>query len=197
MLHMRPRLTGFIEPCLPSPAAKPPAGDGWLHEIKHDGFRMLVRRDAAGVRLFTRNGHDWTGRFPLIAHAALSLKATSCLLDGEAVACDRDGMPCFDRLRYRRQDGRVFLYAFDLLELDGRDLRRERIERRKVLLIRLLAKAPAGLQVNDHIVEPGDVVFRHACQLGFEDIVRSGSAHPTAPGARGTGLRARTRHARR
>jgi hypothetical protein len=60
----------FCEPCLPSQSAKPPAGAGWLHEIKHDGFRMLVRRDAAGVRLFTRNGHDWTGRFPLIARAA-------------------------------------------------------------------------------------------------------------------------------
>ena len=74
-------------------------------------------------------------------------------------------------LRYRRDDGRVFLYAFDLLELDGRELRREPIERRKVLLIRLLAEAPVGLQVNDHIVEPGDVVFRHACKLGLEGIV--------------------------
>jgi hypothetical protein len=72
---------------------------------------MLVRRDAAGVRLFTRNGHDWTGRFPLIARAALSLRAVSCLIDGEAVACDDDGLPVFDRLRYRRDDRRVFLYA--------------------------------------------------------------------------------------
>jgi bifunctional non-homologous end joining protein LigD len=67
---------------------------------------MLVRRDATGVRLFTRNGHDWTGRCPLIACAALSLKTASCLIDGEAVACDNDGLPVFDRLRYRRQDGR-------------------------------------------------------------------------------------------
>jgi bifunctional non-homologous end joining protein LigD len=171
MLLRRVAFPDFCEPCLPSPAAKPPAGAGWLHEIKHDGFRMLVRRDAAGVRLFTRNGHDWTGRFPLIARAALSLKAASCLIDGEAVACDDNGLPVFDRLRYRRADGTVFLYAFDLIELDGRDLRRERIERRKVLLIRLLAKASVGLQVNDHIAEPGDVVFRHACQLGFEGIV--------------------------
>ena len=68
---------GFIAPCLPIRSAKLPSGGQWLHEIKHDGFRMLVRRDAAGVRLFTRNGHDWTGRFPLIARAALSLKAAS------------------------------------------------------------------------------------------------------------------------
>ena len=163
--------SGFVPPCLPTTAKTPPTGGAWLHEIKHDGFRMLVRRDAAGVRLFTRNGHDWTGRFPLIAAAANALKARSCLIDGEAVACDEEGRPVFDRLRYRRDDRRVFLYAFDLIELDGDDLRRERIERRKVLLIRLLAQASVGLQVNDHIVAPGEVVFRHACQLGFEGIV--------------------------
>ena len=77
------------------------------------------------MRLFTRNGHGWTGRFPLIARAAPALRATSCLIDGEAVACDDNGLPMFDRLRYRRQDGRVFLYAFDLMELDGNDLRCE------------------------------------------------------------------------
>ena len=85
---------------------------------------MLVRRDAAGVRLFPRNGHDWTGRFPLIARATLSLKAASCLIDGEAVACDDDGLAVFDRLRYRRADGSVFLYAFDLIELDGDEIGR-------------------------------------------------------------------------
>ena len=85
MLLRRVAFPHFCEPCLR--ADKPPAGAGWLHEIKHDGFRMLVRRDARGVRLFTRNGHDWTGRFPLIARAALSLKIASCLIDGEAVAC--------------------------------------------------------------------------------------------------------------
>ena len=143
---------------------------------------MLLRRDAAGVRLFTRNGHDWTGRFPLIARAALSLKAVSCLIDGEAVACDNDGMPCFERLRYRRADGHVFLYAFDLIELDGDDLRREPIERRKVLLVRLLAKASVGLQVNDHIEEPGDVVFRQACLLGLEGIVSKRLGSPYASG---------------
>src|SRR5262249_39071427 len=124
MLLRRVAFPDFSAPCLPSPAAKPPAGDGWLQEIKHDGFRMLVRRDGDGVRLFTRNGHDWTGRFPLIASAALSLKAASCLIDGEAVACDDYGLPVFAPLRYRRQDGRVFLYAFDLIELDGDDRRR-------------------------------------------------------------------------
>jgi bifunctional non-homologous end joining protein LigD len=161
----------FCEPCLPSPADKPPAGAGWLHEIKHDGFRMLVRRDGADARLLTRNGHDWTGRFPLIARAALSLKTASCLIDGEAVACDGDGLPVFDRLRYRRDDRRVFLYAFDLIELDGKDLRHEPLERRKAALAKLLRHAKSGLLLNEHINEPGDVVFRHACKLGLEGIV--------------------------
>src|SRR5215813_5693034 len=114
MLRTRLWPSGFIEPCLPSPAERPPSGPNWIHEIKHDG-----------VRLLTRNGIDWSGRFPLIAAAAGDLKVRSCLIDGEAVACDGDGLSSFDRLRYRRQDGAVFLYAFDLLELDGRDLRRE------------------------------------------------------------------------
>jgi bifunctional non-homologous end joining protein LigD len=146
MLLRRVTFPDFCEPCLPSPAEKPPAGAGWLHEIKHDGFRMLVRRDVACVRLFTRNGHDWTGRFPLIARAALSLKTASCLIDGEAVACDGDGLPVFDRLRYRRDDRRVFLYAFDLIELDGEDLRHEPIERRKAALAKLLRHAKLGLE---------------------------------------------------
>jgi bifunctional non-homologous end joining protein LigD len=163
---------GFIEPCLPSPADRPPSGPGWVHEIKHDGSRMMVRRDAGGVRLLTRNGNDWTLRFPLIAEAAGALQVRSFLLDGEAVACDRDGMPSFDRLRYRRADGSVFLYAFDLIEVNGQDLRREPLEVRKRELGKLLRwTARTGLQFNEHIAEPGDVVFRHACKLGLEGIV--------------------------
>jgi bifunctional non-homologous end joining protein LigD len=166
------RVSAFIEPCLPSPADRPPSGPGWIHEVKLDGFRMMVRRDPAGVRLMTRNGHDWTGRFPLIAEAARALRARSFLIDGEAVACDGDGLPVFDRLRYRRQDGRVFLYAFDLLELNGKDLRREPLEVRKTTLASVLAKAGPGLRLNEHLKhDDGEVVFRHACKLGLEGIV--------------------------
>ena len=161
--------SGFIEPCLPSPADRPPSGPGWIHEIKHDGFRLMARRDAAGVRLLTRNGIDWTERYPQISEAAGALKVRSCLIDGEAVACDGDGMPVFDRLRYRRADGAVFMFAFDLIELNGQDLRREPLEVRKRELGKLLRwAAQIGLQFNEHIAEPGDVVFRHACKLGFE-----------------------------
>src|SRR5262249_8400311 len=157
--------------CLPSPADRPPTGPGWIHEIKLDGFRMMVRRDAADVRLLTRNGIDWSARFPLIFEAAGALQVRSFLLDGEAVACDGDGMPGFDRLRDGRQDGRVFLYAFDLLELNGQHLRREPIEIRKRQLATLLRAARVGLQLNEYISERGDVVFRHACKMGLEGIV--------------------------
>jgi hypothetical protein len=119
-------------------------------------------------------------------------------VDGEAVACDRDGLPSFDRLRYRRGDGTVFLFAFDLLELNGDDLRREPLEVRKRELSRLLRwAAEIGLQLNEHIAEPGDIVFRHACKLGLEASCRSASAHATVRGARPTGSRWRTRTRRR
>src|SRR5262245_4942923 len=94
----------FVEPCLPSPVERPPAGSDWIHEIKHDGFRLLARRGAAGVRLFTRNGHDWTDRFPLIVEALNALKVTTCLIDGEAICCDDDGVAVFHKLRQRRHD---------------------------------------------------------------------------------------------
>jgi bifunctional non-homologous end joining protein LigD len=145
---------------------------------------MMVRRDLAGVRLLTRNGYDWAARFPLIAAAAEALRAHSFLIDGEAVACDGDGVPVFDRLRYRRQDGRVFLYVFDLLELNGRDMRREPLEARKrSLALVLRRKAPAGIQFNDHCDDlPADIVFRHACKLGFEGIVSKRVGSPYRSG---------------
>jgi bifunctional non-homologous end joining protein LigD len=93
------------------------------------------------------------------------------MIDGEAVACDGDGLPVFERLRGRHHDRDVFLFAFDLLELDGRDLRRVPIEDRKAALATLLCKAKPGLQLSEHISEPGDIVLRHACKLGLEGIV--------------------------
>jgi ATP-dependent DNA ligase len=161
----------FIAPCLRSPAERPPTGPNWIHEIKDDGYRIMASRAGDGVRLLTRNGYDWARRYPLIVEAVAALRAHSCLIDGEAVCCDDKGVVVFTKLRQRRNDQYVVLRAFDLLELDGKDLRREPLERRKILLMRSLVRARVGLQVNDHIVEPGDVVFRYACQLGLEGIV--------------------------
>ena len=172
LVRTRPaRPAGFIEPCLPSPAERPLTGPGWLHEIKHDGFRLMARRDAAGVRLLTRNGIDWSARFPLIVKAVSGLKARSCTIDGEAIAYDDDGLASFELLRGRRHDRQVALCAFDLLELDGRDLRHIPLEERKRALARLIGRPRAGIVLNVTFEEPGDVVFRHACALGCEGIV--------------------------
>jgi bifunctional non-homologous end joining protein LigD len=140
----------------------------------------MARRETAGVRLFTRRGIDWTDRYPSIAGTVAALGCRSCLLDGEVVTCDEDGIPVFDRLRYRR--GEPLLYVFDLLELDGRDLRGEPIELRKATLAKLLRKAPVRLQFNEHIDEAGDIVFRHACKLGFEGIVSKRLGSPYISG---------------
>ena len=159
LLRLRPRPNGFIEPCLPSPAPKPPAGPGWIHEIKHDGFRLMARRDPAGVRLLTRRGLDWTGRYPSIAAAVAALSCRSCLIDGEVVICGEDGVPLFDRLRYgRHPQTEAVLFAFDLLELGGKDLRRTPLEERKAALTKLLRKSAWALQLNEHIAEPRDVM---------------------------------------
>jgi len=117
--------SGFIAPCLPTSAPQPPSGAIWLHEIKHDGFRVLARKNDKRVKLYSRPGNDLTYRFPLIVEALAKLRSRSCIIDGEAVACSEDGIACFDHIRHRRHDGRVFLYAFDLIELDGEDMRRD------------------------------------------------------------------------
>jgi bifunctional non-homologous end joining protein LigD len=165
------RTSGFIEPCLPSLADRPPSGSEWLHEIKHDGFRLLACRDAAGIRLLNRNGNDFTARYPLIVEALDALRVRSCVIDGEAVECDGDGLSIFEKLRWRHHDGHVFMWAFDLLELNGQDLRREPIEVRKATLASVLRLCRAGLQFNQHLEHPGDIVFRHACKMGLEGIV--------------------------
>ena len=162
---------GFIAPCIPIKAPSPPTGELWLHEIKHDGFRIIARKDGGHVRLYSRVGNDLTGRFPLIAVALAGLRSRSVMLDGEAVTCDDRGMSNFDWLRHRRRDGSVFLYAFDLIELNGNDLRREPLEVRKATLTSLLAKACPGIRINEHIEADGPTVFAHACKMGLEGIV--------------------------
>jgi bifunctional non-homologous end joining protein LigD len=164
--------TKFIEPCLPSPADKPPSGANWIHEIKHDGYRLMARRDSVGIRLITRRGNDWTQRYPLVVDVVNPLKVRSCLIDGEVVCCDERGLATFQLLRHRRNEPRAFLYAFDLLELDGTDLRREPIEVRKATLASFLRKSRPGVRMNEHMEHPdGLTVFQHACKMGLEGIV--------------------------
>jgi bifunctional non-homologous end joining protein LigD len=182
MVTRRVRTDGFIDPCIPTLAAKPPSGPGWVHEIKHDGYRLIVRRDGKAVRLFTRRGYDWTDRYPVIAAAAAKLRAKSFTLDGEAVVVGHDGVAVFDALHRRHKATDAMLYAFDLLEHDGEDLRPRPLSDRKARLARLLARPPAGIVYNEHTEEDGAVVFRHACKLGFEGIVSKRLSAPYRSG---------------
>ena len=162
---------GIMEPCLPSSAKAPPSGPGWLHEIKHDGFRILARRNDAGVQLITRAGNDFSRRFPFIAMAVKSLPVRSCLIDGEAIVCDKSGLAVFELIRRHGSIASAIHCAFDLLELDGRDLRRERIEKRKELLAELLAGPQVSLIFNECFEEDGAIIYSEACRLGCEGIV--------------------------
>ena len=100
------RSPGFIEPCVPTLAKAPPAGDGWLHEIKHDGYRLVVRRTGKRVRIFTRRGYDRTERFPRIVEAVAGLRADSIVLDGEAVVCGPEGIADFALLHAKQVNPR-------------------------------------------------------------------------------------------
>ena len=168
----RPALlpVGFVEPSLPSVRATAPRGREWVHEIKHDGYRLIVRRDGKRARAFTRRGFDWTGRFRWIEDALRSLRVQSATIDGEAVWCGQDGISDFEKLHLRAHDDQVFLYAFDLLELNGEDCRREPLEKRKARLEKLLSWS-TGVRLSEHIEGDGPIIFEHACKMGLEGIV--------------------------
>jgi ATP-dependent DNA ligase len=172
-----------FEPCLPTPGTLVPPAPERLHEIKHDGYRLIVHRDGARVRLFTRNGPDWTGRYPLIVEAALKNRQTSFVIDGEAVLLGVNGISDFNGLHSRKHDEEVQLYAFDILALDGEDLRKLPLHLRKTNLARLLARRPEGIFVSDF--EQGEIgadLFRAACNIGLEGLVSKRRDRPYRAG---------------
>jgi ATP-dependent DNA ligase len=169
--RLRTLPAGFIAPCLPTKTTTLPSGSEWLHEIKHDGFRIIARKDSDRVRLYSRPGNDITRRFPLIVETLARLRSRSCIIDGEAVACDDNGVASFDLIRHHGHNDHVFLYAFDLIKLNGDDLRRDPLQVRKATLASILAKARPGIRLNDHIEGDGATVFAHACKMGLEGIV--------------------------
>ena len=161
-------------------------GPQWVYEIKHDGFRFVCRREGDRVRVFSRRGHDWTDRVPLIAEALTSLRVKSVTIDGEGVVCRPDGVSDFDPLRAavgRLGSRDAFLYAFDLLEINGTDLRRDAWEERRKVLVRLLRTASAkGMQLSEHLDSDGALAFRHACRMGLEGIVAKRRDRPYRSG---------------
>ena len=180
---------GFVAPCLPTKAAEPPSGGLWLHEIKHDGFRVIARKANNDVRLYSWPGNDLTERFPLIVQALASLRSRSCVIDGEAVACGQDGVSSFDRLRYRRDDANVFLYAFDLIELDGDDLRCEPLQVRKATLASWPRPAAAFASTITFNMTTRRSSFGTPAGWGWRGSCRSGRTRPTVPVAHPIGSR--------
>jgi len=173
------RPSSRFEPCLPRPVQHPPAGPGWIHEIKHDGFRILAHRRGRSIRLGTRNGYDFADRFPLVTAAIEELPVKSCIIDGEAIVCDDSGLAVFDLIRGHATNAGAILCAFDLLEVNDEDIRREPIEDRKRRLAGLLRLPHDGIALNEQFKGDGAMIYKHACALGCEGIVskRLGSSY--------------------
>ena len=173
---------GFIRPCEPVLVDRPPAGPGWLHEVKHDGFRILVLKQLELVDIWSRRGVDFTYRFPTIAKAVRALACDAALIDGEAVVLRNDGRSDFRALLTKRGGAQAALVAFDLVRLDGEDLRLRPIEQRREALMRLVAGVD-GLLFSEALAAEGEVVFAKACELGLEGIVskRAGSFYKSGP----------------
>ena len=164
----------FESPELATLVERPPDGDQWAHEIKLDGYRMIAWRDGPHVRIYSRNGHDWTARFPSLAKALLTLKVKTALIDGEIVVNDEKGVSSFARLQdaiARKTDLGVVYHVFDLLLLDGADLRKAPLLERKERLRAIVPKGRARIVYSDHIVGQGAKVFEKACAMGLEGII--------------------------
>jgi bifunctional non-homologous end joining protein LigD len=172
----RGRLPKFTPPQLATVAAKAPAGEEWLHELKFDGYRILARLEDGKVRLMSRNERDWTAKFPAVAEGVARLPVRTAMLDGEVAVFQRDGTTSFQALQNAASGedagGRLTYVAFDLLHLDGWDVTGARLEDRKALLARLLKASPADLlKYSDHVAGTGPEFFAQACRLGLEGIV--------------------------
>lgn len=170
---LRPELATLVD--------RVPDGGRWLHEVKFDGYRLLCRVERGEVRLFTRNDKDWTDRFPDVAAAARQLAATSALLDGEVVALNEEGVSEFQKLQNALGESRptIFYYAFDLLYLDGYDIRDVELLERKKLLRELLDRSEAPrIRFSDHVTGSGEAFLAQACEHGLEGVVSKRADSP-------------------
>jgi bifunctional non-homologous end joining protein LigD len=162
---------GFVEPALASSIAKVPTGDRWIHEIKFDGYRVQVHLANTEVKVFTRNGHDWTHRFKKVASDAWHISAGSAIIDGEIVVPAADGTTDFSVLQneLKGQSTKIVMVAFDLLYLNGHDLRKLPLVQRKALLKKLIDKT--GILFSESFEVDGREMLKHACKTGLEGIV--------------------------
>lgn len=177
----------FVEPALAQLVESAPRSGNWLHEIKLDGYRMQARIDGGQIQLLTRKGLDWTGKFKPVAKALKDLKVPSALLDGEIVVEDEAGVSSFSALQQELNGGtgeRFVYYVFDLLYLDGEDLRKATLANRKAALRLLFDDPPQGgvIRFSDHLEEDGATLLRHACRMGLEGIISKRADQPYRSG---------------
>jgi ATP-dependent DNA ligase len=172
MRNEEPRLK-FIKPLEPVQVETPPVSDDWLHEIKYDGFRTQVILDWAGARAFSRNGHDWSKRYWPIVQAAEQLPAKSFIVDGEMIAPEPDGRPNFHEMHSRMawNAEQLAFVAFDILYLDGVDLRSTPLIERKAKLWNLVKPAKGIIQYSDHVEGGGADFFKAVDRMGLEGMV--------------------------
>jgi bifunctional non-homologous end joining protein LigD len=164
-------LPGFVEPALASSIGKVPSGARWIHEIKFDGYRVQVHLANEAAKIFTRRGHDWTHRFKKVAHDAWHIKAASAVVDGEIVVPAPDGTTDFSVLQneLKGSSKSIVLVAFDLLYLNGRDLRKLPLHQRKSELKKIVAGT--DIQFSESFEFDGQEMFSHACKVGLEGVV--------------------------
>ncbi|MGC3974506.1 MAG: DNA ligase D [Nitrospira sp.] len=177
----------WIVPQLATLVTASPEGEDWVHELKYDGYRILCRLKDGQVKLFTRNGHDWTAKLPHIAAAMTDLPAQVAWFDGEVVALSPDGRISFQVLQNAfdaHSDSNLLYYVFDLLYLNGYDLREVPLLERKRLLSALLKDRPSSslIQYSDHISGRGDIAFAEACRSGMEGLIAKRADAPYLSG---------------
>jgi len=177
----------FVTPCLATLADKAPDSGKWVHEIKFDGYRIQARLDRGKVKLLTRKGLDWTKRFPTIASAIANLPADTALIDGELVSEDADGLSSFSLLQEDLKTGRhdrMVFYTFDLMHLDGEDLKSSPLVARKNALAKLIGRKQARgpLRLSESLTGAGTTLLRHACKMGLEGIISKISDSPYQSG---------------
>jgi bifunctional non-homologous end joining protein LigD len=165
---------GFVEPQLASPVYQPPEGKHWIHEIKYDGYRCQVLLDRGQARVFSRNGHDWSDRYPAIVRAAANLRCQSATIDGEAIVQDENGASDFEALgsAMQQRPDSIILYAFDLMHLDGKDLRHEALSVRRALLWALIGTDDESrIQSSEEFRGDGAEFYKACADNGLEGIV--------------------------
>jgi bifunctional non-homologous end joining protein LigD len=173
----------WIAPCMPTLVRTAPTGPNWLHEIKHDGYRTVCVIDQGNVSIYTRRRHNWADRMPGIAQALAALKVRSAVIDGETIMADHDGVSDFFALHAAlasRHAPHAALMAFDIMHIDGEDLRGRVLEDRRAILADVVLRRPhPWLHLSDATEGDGAYIWRVACEMGLEGIVskRRGSRY--------------------